>query len=69
MNEKQMFLNDTNQQKCVSDWLTVLPLVFGFTLNNEQFWGIICIHYGWEKKIYLSHVYVYVEADLRLIIQ
>ena len=51
MNERQMCLNDTNQQKGVSDWLTVLPVVDnGFTLNNEQFCDIIRIRYECEIK-------------------
>ena len=51
MNEKQTRLNDTNQEKGVSNWLTVLPLAQnGFTLNKEQFWDSIRIRYGWEIK-------------------
>ena len=46
-----MRLNDTNQEKGISNWLTVLPLADnGFSLNNEQFWDSIHIRYGWEIK-------------------
>ena len=51
MNEKQIRLNDINQEKGVSSWLNAYPLVeHGFDLNKQQFWDSIRIRYGWSLK-------------------
>jgi len=49
LTEKQKRLNDINQQKGASNWLTSYPLEdSGFDLNKQQFWDGIRIRYGWE---------------------
>ena len=49
MSEKNLKINNTNQQKGVSNWLTVLPLSeHGFFLNKQEFWDAVRLRYGWS---------------------
>ena len=49
MSEKHLKINNINQQKGVSNWLTVLPLSeHGFVLNKQEFWDAIRLRYGWS---------------------
>ena len=49
MNEQQKRINNINQEKGVSNWLTILPLVeHGFDFNKQQFWDCIRLRYGWN---------------------
>ena len=49
MSEKHLKINNINQQKGVSNWLSVLPLSeHGFVLNKQEFWDAIRLRYGWS---------------------
>ena len=48
MNKEQQRLNEINQEKGVSNWLLVLPMIEnGFDLTKQQFWDGIRLRYGW----------------------
>ena len=49
MSEKSKRLLHLSTEKGVSNWLTMLPTAeHGSELSKQQFWGSICLKYGWE---------------------
>ena len=49
ISEKSKRLLQLSTDKCVSSWLTMLPIAkYGFALSNQQFLDSICLRHGWE---------------------
>ena len=48
LTEKQIRLNNLNQEQRSSSWLTTHPLSEeGYDLTKQLFWDLIRIRYGW----------------------
>ena len=65
MNEKEKRLVTIciENEKGVSNWLTMLPITeHGFELSKQQFWDSVGLQYGWKSQIFKHFVHAEVNS-------
>ena len=56
MSSEERKQNDLNLETDASSWLTTLPIEEeGYILNEQSFWDLLSIRYGWRLKRIPSH--------------